>query len=211
MSRKRVLLGGSFDPVHLGHMQVADFALAQGMDEVVFVPAALSPFKHGRPPAGAIDRWTMLILATIHEAAYSVSRLELDRPPPSFSVDTALVFRRQFPEDGLWWAIGADNLQDLLAWHQIERMIEFCRFLVVPRGDLIGAALDHTILRLPEGLKVAIDILEMPLAPASSTDIRTRIFHGEPVTAFVPPPVAQFIARYGLYREVKATLPDKAH
>ena len=157
-----VLLGGSFDPVHRGHMAVARASLDAGFDEVVLLPVALSPHKQDRPPAPAIDRWTMCVLATLEEPRFRVSRHELDKGPPSYSVDTAAEFRRQLPGAAYWWAIGADNVAALTTWMRVDEFVAGARFLVVPRGDLHGPDLRAAVARLPGWLAGAADILEMP-------------------------------------------------
>lgn len=197
--RRVVLLGGSFDPIHRGHMAVAQAALAAGYDEVVLLPVALSPHKLDRPPAPAIDRWTMCVLATLPEPRLLVSRHEMDKGPPSYSVDTAQEFRRMRPGDDFWWAIGADNLAALNTWMRVDEFVRTARFLVVPRGSLQGAALGEAIGRLPAWLAQSLDVLDMPPVEASSTEIRRRARDGRDLAKLVPSDVAAYIARYGLY------------
>lgn len=200
MNRQRVvLLGGSFDPVHEGHMAVARAALGAGYDEVVFLPVALSPHKVDRPPAPAIDRWAMCVLATLHEPRFRVSRHEMEKGPPSYSVDTAHEFGRMRLDADFWWAIGADNLPALTTWMRVDEFVRTARFLVVPRGDRQGAALGEAIRLLPGWLASALDVLDMPPIAASSTDIRHRVRAGLSVAGLVPPDVATFIERYRLY------------
>lgn len=207
--RRVVLLGGSFDPVHRGHMAVARAALEAGYDEVVLLPAALSPHKLDRPPAPAIDRWTMCVLATLSESRFRVSRHELEKGPPSYSVDTVREFREKNSDTDFWWAIGADNLAALHTWMRIDEFVRMARFLVVPRGDLRGPALHAAIARLPAWLARALDVLDMPPVEASSTEIRRHIRSGcgtGELADLVPEPVATYILRYGLYRD-KAVAP----
>ncbi len=203
MDRKRVvLLGGSFDPIHCGHVAVARAAIASGYDEVVFLPVAQSPHKLDRPPAPAIDRWAMCVLATLPETRFFVSRHEMDKGPPSYSVDTAHEFRLLRPDADFWWAIGADNLAAIDTWMRVDDFVRIARFLAVPRGSLQGDALRETIRRLPPWLAASMDVLDMPPADVSSTEIRRRIRGDRDIASLVPPDVATFISRYRLYEEM---------
>ncbi len=181
-------------------MAVARAALSEGYEEVVFLPVALSPHKLDRPPAPAIERFAMCVLATLHEPRFCVSRFELEKPPPSFSVDTAQAFHSRRPGDRFWWAIGADNLRALLTWIRVEEFVQVARFLVVPRGGSAGAELAAAVGKLPAWLREATDILPMAPVEASSTEVRARVREGRDVAALVPDEVACFISRYGLYR-----------
>jgi nicotinate-nucleotide adenylyltransferase len=196
-----VLLGGSFDPPHDGHLAIARAALAAGFDEVVLLPVALSPHKLTRPPAPAMDRYTMCVLATLDEPRIIVSRHELEMPPPSYSVDTAQHFRRERPDASYWWAIGADNLEALLTWMRVDDFVNLARFLVVPRGDMQGAALQEKVATLPEWIKAAMDLLDMPTVDVSSTEVRRLVRAGKIDRAPLRGVVARYITRYGLYYE----------
>ena len=198
-SIKLVLLGGSFDPIHNGHMAVAHSAVEAGYDQVIFLPVALSPHKLDRPPAPALDRWAMCVLATLQEPRFRVSRHELEQAPPSYSADTVHQFRRQWPQARMSWAIGADNLKALHTWMRVDDFVQEARFLVVPRDNLQGRALDEAITALPPWLRAAIDVLDMPPVPVSSTAVRDLLHEGADVTNLIPPEVALFISRYGVY------------
>ncbi|MBM3267768.1 MAG: nicotinate (nicotinamide) nucleotide adenylyltransferase [Candidatus Sericytochromatia bacterium] len=181
-------------------MAVARAALGASYDEVVFLPVALSPHKLDRPPAAAADRFAMCVLATLAEPRFFVSRFELEKPPPSYSVDTAQHFHAERPDAGFWWAIGADNLRALLTWLRLEDFVRVARFLVVPRGGVSGAALQEAIAGLPAWLRGALDVLDMPVVNVSSTQVRDRVRAGLEPAGLVPDDVARFISRYGLYR-----------
>ncbi len=204
MKESRIaILGGSFDPPHLGHAAIARAALDAGADRVVWMPAAASPFKRSRPPVSALDRWAMVVLATLDEPRFLASRVELDRPPPSFSIETAIRLKAEVaaPDAALWWIVGADHLAEISRWHRVEDLVELVRLAVVPRHDLKEGALLAAVERLPERIRSAVDVLPMPLVALSSTEIRHQVRKTGllPANAVVPG-VSQYISRYGLYR-----------
>ncbi|MBU6428680.1 MAG: nicotinate (nicotinamide) nucleotide adenylyltransferase [Cyanobacteria bacterium REEB65] len=199
------ILGGSFDPVHVGHVAIAQAALASGMDRIVWMPAAASPFKRDRPPAPVLDRWSMVLLATQAEERFRVSRLEFDRPPPSYSIETVWALeaevKAEFGELGvLWWILGADHVPELPRWHRIHELAQRVRFLIVPRADLSGNVLRAECERMQAALGADLVVLEMPLVGVSSTEIRRKVASGESIVHLVPLAVAAYIQRYGLYR-----------
>ncbi len=204
MTERRIaILGGSFDPPHLGHAAIARAALDAGADQVIWMPAAASPFKQARPPAPALDRWAMVVLATLDEPRFVASRAELDRPPPSFSIETAIRLRAEIaaPHATLWWIVGADHLAEIGRWHRVEDLVQLLRLAVVPRHDLRDAALLEAIERLPERIRSAVEVLPMPVVALSSTEIRRQVRQtGELPARAVVSGVSQYIARYGLYR-----------
>ena len=207
---KIAILGGSFDPPHLGHVAIARAALAAGADRVVWMPAAASPFKQARPPATALDRWAMVVLATLDEPRFVASRVELDRPPPSFSIETAIRLEAEIAEADatLWWIVGADHLAEIGRWHRVEDLVQLVRLAVVPRHDLRDQALLAAVERLPERIRSAVDVLPMPVVTVSSTEIRRQVRQtGEIPANTVVPGVSQYIARYGLYRDERLGHP----
>jgi nicotinate-nucleotide adenylyltransferase len=181
-------------------LAVAQAAGKAGYDEVVLLPAACSPHKREVPPAPAWDRFAMCVVATLADPRTAVSRHELDRPPPSYSVDTVTAFRRRRPEADFWWALGADNLAALPSWAHLEDLTGQARFLVFPRGSLRDDALRKTVAALPGGLAGAVDILDMPPVDISSSRVREILRAGGDPSRYVPAGVSRYIARYRLYQ-----------
>lgn len=196
------LFGGSFDPIHLGHLAVAACARAQaGLSEVVFVPTRLSPLKQALPPAPDLDRWAMVVLATLSEPAYRAASWDLDREGPSYTVDTLRIARRELGDAAeLYWIIGADNLVALPRWHDVEGILAQARLLVIPREELHGPELAQARLALPEAWHSRIDLLDMEPVGVSSTDVRERLQAGRPVEGLVPGLTMAYIERYNLFR-----------
>jgi nicotinate-nucleotide adenylyltransferase len=183
------LLGGSFDPVHHGHLIVGRVAAESlRLDELRFVPAREQPFKRGRHAAPAADRAAMLELAVANMPGFGIERLELDRPGPSYTVDTLLALRAREPETELTLLLGADAAAELGAWHRAEELPGLARIVVFARaGASVPAA----------GLSSAA--IEVPALEISATEIRRRVRAGQPIRYWVPDAVAEYVARHRLY------------
>jgi nicotinate-nucleotide adenylyltransferase len=184
------IYGGTFDPVHLGHLVLARDALEQlKLDAVLFVPCRQSPFKEGRPLVSDARRLGMLKLALKGEARFWLSRCEMDRPAPSYAIDTALEIGEAFPRAELFWLVGGDQVAGLGKWHRAVELRGLVRFVVLPRGGEAGKEAGDAVLSLPRPRRVDI----------SATEIRYRVKSRLPIEHLVPAPVAAYIKRYGLY------------
>ena len=195
------LLGGSFDPVHGGHLALARAAVrAAALDRVLFAPAADSPFKIGRMQASAADRAAMVELAIAGEPRFELCRADLDRGGVSYSVDLVLAVKASLPPDAeLFFVLGADALAGLHRWHRADELVRLCRFLSFGRR---GAAVDPADLGFDPAAnaRLAADWHPDFDVPDSSTEIRRRAAAGRPLDGLVPPAVASYIASRGLYR-----------
>lgn len=210
MTRRVGIYGGSFDPFHLGHRQVAQVALDQGgLDHLHVVPARVSPHKQHVPPAPGEDRYVMAVLATLDEPRITVERWELERHGPSYAFDTVLHARAcHGPEVELYWLMGADNVASLMRWHRATELIEACRFWVVPREGLAGDALEAAISHhLPEALAARVRPLAMPPIDLSSTALREHLQAGDRVADRLPRLTALYLERYNLYPAKTADHP----
>lgn len=207
MVRRLAYFGGTFDPVHNGHVEIARAAGEPlGVDCVTFVPAACPPHK-GRAQASAADRLAMLRLATADEAALDICELELHREGPSYTHDTLTALAEEAgPSVRLCWIVGADMLADLPGWHRARDVVELADVVTVVRRpwherlEAIFQTLSRTftaeqIARLREG------VVQTPLIDISSTEIRRRAAAGESVADLVHPDVSRYIADHGLYRD----------
>lgn len=184
-SEKIGLFGGSFDPIHHGHLIMArDAVELLGLDRVIFIPANFSPHKVGRPPAPSRLRCEMVEAAIFGEPRFSMDDCEAGRPGPSFAVDTVELMRRRFPQASLFYFIGEDNVAALHTWREIDRLKELASFVVFARGH--GKACEDFPV-----ISRNIDI--------SSTDIRNRIAHGLSVRYLLPESVCAILARHQLY------------
>ncbi len=204
------LFGGSFDPFHLGHLMVAEVALAEaGLNRLIVLPARVSPHKQETPPAPAEERWLMSVLGTLEDPRIEVARWDLDREGPSYTYETVAWAHGHFgPETDLYWIIGADNVAQLMAWHRAAELLGLCRFLVVPRGILHGAALQAEIDRsLPASFRDRVRPLPMEPIGISSTEVRSRAREGDAFAAMLPRLTAQYLERYNCYRPMRPAGP----
>jgi nicotinate-nucleotide adenylyltransferase len=188
------IYGGTFDPVHHGHLLLARDAQEQlRLDAVLFVPCGRSPLKSRKPRATAPRRLAMLRLALKGNARFWLTRCELDRPGPSYACDTALEIREAFPCAELFWLIGADQLASLDQWHRSDDLRRLVTFVLLPRGETVGEtagkAPPGTVLGLPRPRRVDI----------SATEIRHRVKSRLPIDHLVPAPIAAYVKRHGLY------------
>ncbi|NYD85142.1 nicotinate-nucleotide adenylyltransferase [Cellulomonas oligotrophica] len=186
-------MGGTFDPVHHGHLVAASEAAAQfDLDEVVFVPTGQPSFKQDRDVTVAEHRYLMTVIATASNPRFTVSRVDVDRVGLTYTVDTLRDLRAQRPEADLYFITGADAVAQMLTWKDAAELFEMARFVAVSRP---GHAL--SVAGLPAG---RIDVLEVPALAISSTDVRARARAGKPVWYLVPDGVVQYIAKHRLYR-----------
>jgi len=206
------LLGGSFNPIHLGHLVLAEEARGRlGLERVLFVPAYVSPHKQGKPHAPPEDRLRMVQLAIADNPAFEASDIELRREGPSYSIDTVQELRVQ--SGGTWdihFLIGSDSLAELATWHRVGELADMCRFVVFSRPEERGAgtprpqdALERLRGTLSEEQVAAIAArsFEMPLIGVSSTEIRRRVRDRLSIRYLVPEVVRRYIVAEGLYRD----------
>lgn len=196
------VLGGTFDPTHVGHLIAAEeAAAAYGLSRVVFAPARMPPHKLGAVLSPAADRLAMLELALASNPRFAVSRVDLDRDGPHYTVDMLALLRSELglaDEDELRFIMGADSLVELPTWHEPLRIARRARLVVVARP---GYKPDWASLedQLP-GIAAYVDLLPVPLIGVSATDIRRRVRAGEPIRYQVPDTVAEYISDHQLYR-----------
>lgn len=200
--RRVGLFGGSFDPIHRGHLAVAACARSQAsLDEVRFIPTRVSPLKLSEPPVSTLDRWAMVVLATLEEPAYRAASWDLDREGPSYTVDTLRIARRELGTDAeLFWIVGADSLLTLPRWHDVEGILAQATMLVVPREGLRGAQLARAREALPDAYQPRIHLLDMEPVPVSSTEIRERLRTGQSVEGMLAGLTMAYVERYNLFR-----------
>jgi nicotinate-nucleotide adenylyltransferase len=200
------ILGGTFDPVHYGHLVIAEQVReALSLDRILFVPAARPPHKLDEPITPAADRVAMVELAIAGNSSFAVSRIELDRDGPSYTVDTLAELADEAARGGvardLYFILSAEALVGLGSWHQPGRLLELARLAVVPRPGVPLPDADWLAANLPGGAasseRVAC-IDTVPLAHSSS-DVRARARVGRSIRYLVPPAVAAYIRDHRLY------------
>lgn len=191
--RRLGIMGGSFDPIHIGHLVCAEEALWQfGLDSVVWVPAG-TPWQK-KEVSSAEDRFRMVVLATMDRQPFSVSRMEIDRRGPTYTLDTLREFHRFYgPESELFFITGADAVMQILSWKDPEALLAEASFIAAnrPPYELTPTGIERFGDR--------VTIMDIPGLEVSSTDIRRRLAEGAPVRYLVPPAVADYIADRGLY------------
>jgi len=195
------ILGGTFDPIHHGHLVAAEEARHQlALDRVLFVPAGAPPHKPDRPLSPAEHRLRMVELAIAGNPQFAVSRVDLDRPEPCYTVDTLELLRTTWgPGPRFFFIEGTDSLADIACWYRPQRLLELCELAAVERP---GVEIDLPALerRLP-GLTDRLHWVKMPLLEISSSDLRARVRAGRSISYLVSREVETYIRQHGLYRE----------
>jgi len=192
MGTRLGVMGGTFDPVHVGHLVTAEEALHQfGLDEVVFVPTGRPWMKEHEVVASPEDRYRMTEIGIASEPRFSVSRIEVERGGRTYTVDTLRALRDADPERQLWFITGADAMLEIMEWKEPETLFDLARFIAATRPGYDVA---------PFATHVAVSVMEIPALAISSTDIRARVREGRPIRFLVPQGVEDYIAAEGLYR-----------
>jgi nicotinate-nucleotide adenylyltransferase len=191
--RRLGVMGGTFDPIHHGHLVAAsEVQSVFGLDEVVFVPTGQPWQKDDRQVSPAELRYLMTVVATASNPRFTVSRVDVDRPGPTYTIDTLRDLSRLYPGSELFFITGADALAQILSWKDVDELFELAQFVGVNRPD-------HELSG--DGLPAErVSLMEVPAMAISSTACRERVQAGEPVWYLVPDGVVQFIAKYRLYR-----------
>jgi nicotinate-nucleotide adenylyltransferase len=204
-------MGGTFDPIHNGHLVAAsEVADRFDLDEVVFVPTGEPWQKQGRHVTEAEDRYLMTVIATASNPRFSVSRVDIDRGGRTYTKDTLRDLRRVYPNADLFFITGADALGSILTWQDVEELFALARFIGVSRPgyDLDGAHVSAAIKTLPSD---ALTLLEVPALAISSTDCRRRAAENRPIWYLVPDGVVQYVTKRGLYHGIAPPVPVTAN
>jgi nicotinate-nucleotide adenylyltransferase len=191
--RRVGVMGGTFDPVHHGHLVAgSEVAHIFALDEVIFVPTGEPYQKDDRKVSPAEDRYLMTVIATASNPRFSVSRVDIDRPGPTYTIDTLRdLHEANGPDADLYFITGADALENILTWHDVDTLFSLAHFVgcTRPGHRLTGAG-------LPDG---KVSLVEIPALAISSSECRARVAAGEPVWYLVPDGVVQYIAKRHLY------------
>ncbi len=206
MLMKIGLMGGTFDPIHFGHLVIGEeVRIRYGLEKVIFVPCGMPAHKKSYEVTAAEHRYTMSVLATVTNPYFEASRLELDRPGPSYAIDTIRSFQEMYHgEAEIVFITGADAILEILTWHKNEALVRLCRFVAATRP---GYPLDG-LQQLPREYLGQIDIVEVPGIEISSTDIRERVRSNLPIRYLTPPETEAYILKHGLYRNNATSHPD---
>ena len=189
--RRLGIMGGTFDPIHHGHLVAASEVAAEfELDEVIFVPTGQPWQKSDRQVSPAEDRYLMTVVATASNPRFTVSRVDIDRPGVTYTVDTLRDLRRLHPDAELFFITGADAMGQILTWKDVDELWDLAHFVGVTRPG-------HDLTDM--GLKDDVSLMEIPAMAISSTDCRERVARGRPVWYLVPDGVVQYIAKHHLY------------
>jgi nicotinate-nucleotide adenylyltransferase len=189
-------MGGTFDPIHHGHLVAASEVQARfELDEVVFVPTGIPWQKNAREVSPAEDRYLMTVIATASNPRFATSRVDIDRRAPTLTVDTLTDLRTQLPDHEMFFITGADALAQILSWKRVDELFDLAHLVGVTRP---GFRLDGK--HLPDH---AVSLVEVPAMAISSTDCRQRIGRGQPIWYLVPDGVVQYISNRSLYRSTR--------
>jgi nicotinate-nucleotide adenylyltransferase len=195
---RRGVMGGTFDPIHQGHLVTAEEALQQfDLDEVVFVPTGLPWMKEHGVVSPAEDRYLMTVIATASNPRFSVSRMEVDRDGPTYTVETLRGLKAELGRDSeLFFITGADAVLEIVQWKQPQELFDLAQFIAATRPGYDIAAFEAYAPNRHPG----ITVMHVPALAISSTDIRARVAEGRPIRYLVPESVKSYIEKAGLYR-----------
>lgn len=194
------ILGGTFDPIHIGHLRIAEAVYERiALEQIIFIPAFVPPHKVGQDYAPAEHRYAMTELAVKPYPHFTVSDMELRRSGVSYTIDTLRELRHKYPEKELYFIIGADSVAQLHTWNSIEEMLQLATFVAAGRPGYEGV-MEEVVHHLGAAAAERIMLLHTPEYDISSTEIRIRLHEGASLAGLVPRAVEQYINTHNLYR-----------
>lgn len=196
------IMGGSFDPIHYGHLMLAEQIRTQfHLDKVYFVPVGNAPHKRAGVMADKLHRYEMTVLATKTNPGFSVSRIEIDSETVSYTIHTIQKLREQLGEDDiLYFITGADAIIELETWKSFKDLLGICKFIAATRPGIDRTHLENKISELTRAYGADISITSVPALAISSTDIRERVQTGQSIRYLLPESVEKYISENALYR-----------
>lgn len=200
-------MGGTFNPIHYGHLVTAEEARIQfNLDRVLFIPTGDPPHKEGQKITNAQQRYLMTVMATGSNPYFYVSRMEIDRPQPSYTMDTVKDLHEVYKDSQIFFITGTDAVLDILTWKNPAEILNLCIFIAATRPGYELDRLNNIKKRLKDELGIAdinekIHIIKIPALAISSTDIRNRVRTGKPIRYLLPEGVANHIYKMGFYKK----------
>jgi len=197
MGRRLGVMGGTFDPIHYGHLVTAEEAVVQfQLDTVVFVPTGQPWMKAHREVSPAEERYLMTVVATASNPRFTVSRIEIDRDGPTYTVETLRQLANEHPDAELYFITGADAILEIVQWKDPDEALSLAHFIAATRpghdlSRLEAAAAEH---------RPRVSVMKIPALAISSSDIRQRVHEGRAIRYLLPEGVKSFIEKAGLYR-----------
>ncbi|MDO8886151.1 nicotinate-nucleotide adenylyltransferase [Candidatus Oleimmundimicrobium sp.] len=201
------IMGGTFDPIHNGHLVTAEEALVQfKLDKVIFVPAGQPPHKEVRKSLDSVERYLMTVIATASNPDFEVSKIEIDKEGPSYTIDTVREFREIYGDEAeIYFITGADAILEIITWRDAKKLAKMCKFIAATRpGYCLKKFKELHVIpnenKEPEPGKLKVYIMEIPALAISSTDIRHRVLHGYSIKYLMPEGVANYVLKRKFYR-----------
>ena len=202
MNKKAIgILGGTFDPIHYGHLFIAEWLRQKlNISPILFIPANESPFKQHKTVALTEDRYNMLKLALEDNENFEISRIDIDRPAPSYTVDTITILSKEYSNHNLLFILGSDAFLDIKKWRNHEKLLKLCRLVIVPRESTYNSVIikQWLVNNLYE-YQDRITFIELPIFSVSSSLIRQRIKKNLSVRYMIPDKVLEYIKNKNLY------------
>ena len=196
MGRKLGVMGGTFDPIHNGHLTTAEEALVQfGLDEVVFVPTGRPWMKEHEDVSPPEHRYLMTVIATASNPRFRVSRIDVDREGPTYTIDTLRALADQESDAELFFVTGADAMLEIFEWKEPQDLLALAHFIAATRPGYDLATLESST-----ATRDRVSVMAIPALAISSTDVRRRVREGRPIRYLVPEGVKSYVEKTGLYR-----------
>lgn len=200
---KIAIMGGTFDPIHHGHLASAETVRAEfGFDKIIFIPSGIPPHKDAKHVTDCERRYLMTSNAIASNDFFDISRIEIEREGNTYTIDTVKEIKQQYSHSNteLYFITGADAVLEILTWYNAEELLQICSFIAITRPGYQNQKLSEQVEYLRREKKANIFFLEVPALAISSTDIRDRVQHGKPIKYLVPDSVENFIYKYRLYQ-----------
>ncbi len=206
--KKIAIMGGTFDPIHYGHLVAAETVRAEiNAEKVLFIPTGRPPHKNNETIAHDEHRYLMTVLATASNPYFNVSRIEIDRSGLTYTIDTIKSLKQICPDTEIYFITGADAINEILTWKDPEELLKMCKFVAVTRPEYNKDKLIANIKNYEDKFKVDLTFVEVPALSISSTDIRNRIISEKPIKYLLPDEVEQYIIKFGLYKTAPMNSP----
>ncbi len=203
MSKNKIgIIGGTFDPIHNGHLIIAENSRKTfNLDKVIFMPAGIPPHKRDKDISSNLHRYNMTLLAINSNQYFLISDLELKKEGISFTIDTIKYLKSIYDDTDIYFILGSDSLFQIDKWKDYEELLTLCHFVVAKRPSYNNQELENKVDKLNSLYNSSIHIVEGPVLEVSSSDIRERVRRGDSISYLVPRSVEEYIYKHGLYRD----------
>jgi nicotinate-nucleotide adenylyltransferase len=200
-SNKIGIMGGTFDPVHIGHLIIAEESRVNfDLDKIIFVPTGEPPHKNLKNVTSAKDRYEMTLLSIMHNPYFYISDIEIKREGLTYTIDTIRYFKKRYPKSEIFFIIGADSLINIDKWKNSEELLRESKFIVAKRVGIEYSLLEERINEINDKYSKIVFSVTTPYIDISSTDIRKRVKNGENIKYYLPLDVEAYIKKNRLYR-----------